>query len=132
MVRTNVPQSVRALRRRRGWRQSDLAERSGVSRELISRIERGGLRGVTLASLERVGSALGATVSHYPRSARPKRAKRPLTPFRRMGVDQLVHPWWDATAVLLANHLLNRVEVVGHARRRWVGRIARLDTAELP
>jgi transcriptional regulator with XRE-family HTH domain len=49
MVRTNVPQSVRALRRRKGWRQSDLAERSSVSRELISRIER-------------VGSALSATV----------------------------------------------------------------------
>jgi hypothetical protein len=42
---------VRALRRRRGWRQSDVAARSGVSRATVSVIERGHLESVSLAAL---------------------------------------------------------------------------------
>ncbi|HVM24289.1 MAG TPA: helix-turn-helix transcriptional regulator [Candidatus Limnocylindrales bacterium] len=59
MLRTNLPRAVRILRRRRGWRQADLAVRSGLSREAISRVERGVLRGITVGSIERVVDALG-------------------------------------------------------------------------
>jgi transcriptional regulator with XRE-family HTH domain len=58
VLRTNLPRSVRTLRRRRGWRQSDLGAACGLSREAISRIERGALCGVTVGALERVAVAL--------------------------------------------------------------------------
>lgn len=48
---------VRALRRRRGWRQADLAGRAGTRQQVISRIERGG-GGQT--SLDRIGRVLAA------------------------------------------------------------------------
>lgn len=62
MLRTNLPRAVRVLRRRRGWRQKDLAERAGVSRQGITRIELGQMNGVSLSTLVRVASALGGTV----------------------------------------------------------------------
>lgn len=62
MLRSNVARASRHLRIRRGWRQSDLAARSGVSREAVSRLERGAIRGMTLSSIERVVAALDATV----------------------------------------------------------------------
>ena len=43
-------------------RQADLGQRIGVSRELISRLERGDVRGLTLGSVEKVAGSLGATV----------------------------------------------------------------------
>ena len=61
-MRSNVPRAVRRLRRQRGWRQADLGRRIGVSRELISRLERGDVRGLTLGSIEKVADSLGATV----------------------------------------------------------------------
>ncbi|MBI2762904.1 MAG: helix-turn-helix transcriptional regulator [Chloroflexi bacterium] len=54
---------ARALRRRRGWRQLDVARRAGVSQSLVARIERGGADRVTVRTLERVTNALGARVS---------------------------------------------------------------------
>lgn len=61
-MRSNLPRAVRHLRRQRGWRQEDLGGRIGVSRELISRLERGDVRGLTLGSVEKVAGSLGATV----------------------------------------------------------------------
>jgi transcriptional regulator with XRE-family HTH domain len=58
----NLSRATRFLRRRREWRQQDLAERSGVSRETISRLERGDVDGLTVGFLERLASAFGATV----------------------------------------------------------------------
>lgn len=55
--------ACRALRRRLGWRQVDLAERVGCHQTTISRIERGALKGVPLDLLERVFGALGARFS---------------------------------------------------------------------
>lgn len=62
MMRTNLQRAVRVVRRRLGMRQCDLGERAGVSREVVSRLERGELRGMTLASIDRVAEALAATV----------------------------------------------------------------------
>ena len=59
---TNIERAVRFLRLRRGWSQGTLAERSGGSRELISRAERGALAGMTLGSIDRITAALGASV----------------------------------------------------------------------
>jgi transcriptional regulator with XRE-family HTH domain len=57
---TNLPRAVRFLRLNKGWSQAVLAVRAGVSRELVSRIERERLAGVTLGGVERVLTALGA------------------------------------------------------------------------
>ena len=54
---------VRALRHRRGWRQLDLARRTGVSQSLIARIERGGAGRLTIRRLEAVVEELGARVT---------------------------------------------------------------------
>lgn len=62
MLRSNVPGTVRVLRRRRGWRQADLGRKSGTSRETISRLERGDVRGLTLGTVETIANALGANV----------------------------------------------------------------------
>jgi transcriptional regulator with XRE-family HTH domain len=50
--------SFRAVRIRRGWRQLDVAMRSGVSAGLVSLIERGHPDRISLRTLRRVGSAL--------------------------------------------------------------------------
>jgi transcriptional regulator with XRE-family HTH domain len=52
----------RTLRVRRGWRQEDLGQASGVSRGVISRLERGHLGSLSVATLRRVAAALEARV----------------------------------------------------------------------
>jgi len=51
---------VRALRRRRGWRQEDLAATSGVSRATVARVELGGAGRQQVQTLERIAVALSA------------------------------------------------------------------------
>jgi transcriptional regulator with XRE-family HTH domain len=51
---------VRALRRRRGWRQSDLAAATNVSQSTISAVERGHLDTLTLFRTRRILGALDA------------------------------------------------------------------------
>ena len=50
--------SLRAVRIRRRWRQEDVATRAGLSRESISKVERGLLDGVTVGTLIKIGAAL--------------------------------------------------------------------------
>jgi transcriptional regulator with XRE-family HTH domain len=50
--------AFRAVRLRRGWRQADVALRAGVSRSLVSLIERGHLDTVSLAILRRIAAVL--------------------------------------------------------------------------
>jgi len=51
-------QMVRDVRTVRGLRQSDVAERAGVSREAISRLERGDVDGMTVHTLRAISSAM--------------------------------------------------------------------------
>ena len=53
---------IRALRRRRGWRQVDLAAAAGVSQDVVSMIERGFGGRMALETLERVAAPLEARV----------------------------------------------------------------------
>jgi transcriptional regulator with XRE-family HTH domain len=62
VLRQNLGRATRFLRRGRSWRQRDLATRSGVSRETISRLERGEIGGMTIRFMDRIAAALGATL----------------------------------------------------------------------
>jgi transcriptional regulator with XRE-family HTH domain len=53
---------IRALRRRRGWRQLDLAAAASISQDTISLIERGHGDRMSVATLMRVAGALDARV----------------------------------------------------------------------
>jgi transcriptional regulator with XRE-family HTH domain len=50
--------SIRALRHRRGWRQADLARRSGVSASLVSLLEAGRADRLSVSPIRRVARAL--------------------------------------------------------------------------
>ena len=67
MLRTMDPVgfglTIRALRRRLGWTQLELADRVGCSRSLIARIERGEADRVTVRMLTRVTGALDARLT---------------------------------------------------------------------
>lgn len=54
---------ARALRHRRGWRQTDVADQAGVSQREVSRLEAGAIDHFTLATLRRVCRAVGLDVS---------------------------------------------------------------------
>lgn len=54
--------TIRLVRVRRGWRQSDLARRSGVGQATISRIERGHLGTLSLDRLRTVAATLDIRV----------------------------------------------------------------------
>lgn len=62
-MRTNVPDAIRVLRRQHRWRQADLGHRSGLSRDTVSRAERGCLDGLTLGALARMAVALDASLA---------------------------------------------------------------------
>lgn len=53
---------MRSLRARHRWRQRDLAVRAGVSRDAVSRVERGHLGGATFSTVARLVAALDATL----------------------------------------------------------------------
>jgi transcriptional regulator with XRE-family HTH domain len=55
--------SLRALRRRRGWTQTQLAAAAGISQTAISRIERGRGDRLTVRTLAHVLATLGARIS---------------------------------------------------------------------
>jgi transcriptional regulator with XRE-family HTH domain len=57
---------IRALRRRRKWRQEDLARASGTSQAVISRIERGHVAELTVQKLRTIFLALDAKLGLAP------------------------------------------------------------------
>jgi transcriptional regulator with XRE-family HTH domain len=59
--------AFRALRLRRRWRQSDLGAKAGVSASSVSRIERGHLDEVSVATVRRLAEALEASLEIHLR-----------------------------------------------------------------
>lgn len=57
---------IRLVRTRRGWRQIDLARAAGVSRAMVSRIERGHLGSVSMDKIRAVAAALDIRVDLRP------------------------------------------------------------------
>jgi transcriptional regulator with XRE-family HTH domain len=59
--------AVRRLRHRRRWRQEDLARAAGVSRQAVSRLERGALDGMPINRIREIGRPLELAVDVVPR-----------------------------------------------------------------
>jgi len=60
--------ALRAVRIRRGWRQSDLARAAGVSEATVSRVERGHLAETPLSRVRAIAAPLEIRVELLPRS----------------------------------------------------------------
>jgi transcriptional regulator with XRE-family HTH domain len=80
---------LRALRRRRGWRQSDLAARARVSQSTVSRVERGWLQDLTIRTLRLIFGALEAGAQVTPRW-RGAELERLIDEDHSIVVDELV------------------------------------------
>jgi transcriptional regulator with XRE-family HTH domain len=52
---------IKPLRERKGWTQAQLAQRAGVTRATVNRIENGRPRSIDLDVLEKLGKALGVS-----------------------------------------------------------------------
>ena len=52
--------SIREARRQRGWTQAQLAQRAGVSRPTVARVETGS--NISTSTLEKVAKALGLSM----------------------------------------------------------------------
>ncbi len=59
---THIGSALRGIRVRRGWRQSDLATRAGVSRWQVSEAELGRIEAIGLRPLRRIAKALDANL----------------------------------------------------------------------
>jgi len=62
-----VGRSIRAVRVRKAMRQRDLAKEAGVSQDAVSRLERGQLGGMTVASIRAIGAAINVLIDVTPR-----------------------------------------------------------------
>lgn len=62
-----VGRSFRAVRIRKGWRQSDVADVAGVSQDTVSRLERGDLEGMTVERIRAIGQAMNILIDLTPR-----------------------------------------------------------------
>ncbi len=62
---------IRELRKKRGWRQIDLAEQSGIHEVHISDLERGA-REVGLRNLSALAQAFGLTMSEFLKGVRDR------------------------------------------------------------
>jgi transcriptional regulator with XRE-family HTH domain len=59
--------ALRLVRQRRGWRQQDLSDKSGISQSAISRMERGQIGHQSIDSIRAVASTLEIRVDVIPR-----------------------------------------------------------------
>ncbi len=110
----SVAAQVRALREGRGWTQEQLAEAAGLSRDAISRIERGD-REPKLVTLEAIAAAVGVDVARLMAGGKkpsriPRRARHHRVEMIAQALSTL-EPW-------LADALTAAVRLIGRAQAR--------------
>ncbi len=66
--------ALQSARKRRGWRQKDLADAAGVPQNHVSRIERGAIS-PSLATQERLAAALGVPLAELVADAERERGR---------------------------------------------------------
>lgn len=112
----SVAARIRELRSARGWSQEKLAEESCISRDAVSRIERGD-RGPRLETLEMIARAVGITLPKLVDFGEPPprvRARDDRIRSLQRSLDQ-VEPW-------LAQALITAVRIIAQAQVRARGR----------
>jgi transcriptional regulator with XRE-family HTH domain len=87
-----VGAAIRAVRKRRGWRQQDVAGRAGVSRTFLSLVEHGHLDRVPLLTIRRIAAVLDIRVDMVAR-------------WRGGELDRLLAARHSALAEAVAAHL---------------------------
>jgi len=118
MDAVRIGRSIRAIRLRLGWRQSDLGVAADVSRSFVSKIERGLLRHTELDRLERICEALGADLDMRVRW-RGEGLDRLLDEAHASLVDRMVRELreagWEAALEVTFNEYGDRgsVDIVG-------------------
>jgi transcriptional regulator with XRE-family HTH domain len=126
----------RALRHRRGWRQRDVAERAGVSQQLVSLMELGRFGEVDLETARRVAATLDASLDLSPRwrgpglatlldEAHARIVDRAVTELRSAAWETLVewsfnHFGERGSADVVAWRAAERALLVGEAKSRLV------------
>jgi transcriptional regulator with XRE-family HTH domain len=71
-----VEEQLAELRRKRGISQRALAKLAGVSQPVIARMESGGVKNLTLATIARTAAALGGIVEIKIRPGRKDRERK--------------------------------------------------------
>ena len=66
-----IGRMIAQLRRARGWNQTELAEKAGVSRPLVSSLERGAASGAGMLKVGRILAVLGYELAVVPKSGPP-------------------------------------------------------------
>ncbi len=115
---------IRAVRRRRGWRQSDLAQRAGLHQPWVSLAERGRLGLLRVDAIRRIGAALDMGLPFDPRWRGTDLAR--LLDEAHAGLVEIVIRFlrenaWDVVVEYSFNHYGERgsVDIVGwHAETR--------------
>jgi transcriptional regulator with XRE-family HTH domain len=72
-ILTEFGETIRAIRKSKGWSQEELAEASGLHRTYIGSIERGE-QNVSLKNIKRLADALGVPIANL--FASPARARK--------------------------------------------------------
>jgi transcriptional regulator with XRE-family HTH domain len=66
-----IGRMIGQLRRAKGWNQTELAEKAGVSRPLVSSLERGVAPGAGMLKVERILALFGYELAAVPKPAPP-------------------------------------------------------------
>lgn len=66
-----IGHTIAQLRRAKGWNQTELAEKAGVSRPLVSALERGAAAGAGMLKVERILAVLGFELAAVPKAGPP-------------------------------------------------------------
>ena len=59
-----IGERIKRLREKKGWNQTELANRSGVTQSLLSKIEKGSRPNPTMESVRHLAYALGCTTDY--------------------------------------------------------------------
>lgn len=77
VTRSGLRQEIQDLRKRKGWTQQQLADRIGVSRIYISKLEQGDRLSPSLDVLERLAQAFGVRLTIELGVSTPGRRAKP-------------------------------------------------------
>src|SRR5574340_215576 len=116
--------AVRAVRRRHGWRQADVAERAGLPQSTVSELERGQAEHLRLDSTRRIATVLGIRLDFDARWRGAELARlldRDHAALVERVVAMLVASGWQVVTEYGFNHFGERgsVDALGwHEERR--------------